>query len=34
MKACAEWVKKKLGEERMEQIFCGNPTALLKDQII
>ena len=30
----AEWVKKKLGEERMEQIFCGNPTALLKDQII
>ena len=34
MKACAEWVKKKLGEERMEQIFCGNPTALLKDKII
>lgn len=34
IKACAEWVKKKLGEERMEQIFYENPMALLADRII
>ena len=34
MKACAEWVEKRMGRERMEQIFCKNPEAILEDWVI
>lgn len=34
MKACAEWVEKRMGRERMEQIFRKNPEAILQDRVI
>ena len=34
MKACAEWVEKRMGRERMERIFCRNPEAILEDRMI
>jgi len=34
MKACAEWVEKKMGREKAEKIFRRNPEAILADQMM